>query len=227
MSSADPSAVFLDLDDTICAHPRSTADRLADAFDRAGVEPFFGAADFRRWLPKVSADSTVELRERCFTGIADEQGLESADALAVARAYEDPDPTAVEFLPGAESALDALGARYDLALVTNGDRETQTAKLAALDIAGHFDAATFTEPGGPVKPDPDHFHRTLSAMGVSADETVHVGNSLRADVAGAHAAGVASVWLEQAGTERTGATADHAPHYTIESMHDLHAPPWV
>ena len=222
MTTADVAAVFLDLDDTICTHPRSTADRLADAFGSAAVDPFFDAADFRRWLPKVTADSAVELRERCFTGIADEQGRDSADALAVARAYEDPDPTAVEFLPGAESALDALGERHDLALVTNGDRETQTAKLETLDIADRFDAATFTEPGGPVKPDPDHFRRTLSAMDVAADSAVHVGNSLRSDVAGAHAAGVASVWLAQA-----DATADLSPHYTIESMHDLHDPPWV
>ncbi|WP_435179626.1 HAD family hydrolase [Halorussus sp. AFM4] len=140
----------------------------------------------------------------------------------MARAYEDPDPTAVEFLPGAEAALDALGAGHDLALVTNGDRATQTAKLEALGIADRFDAATFTEPGGPVKPDPDHFHRTLSALGLAADEAVHVGNSLRSDVAGAHAAGVTSVWLEQA-----DATADHSPHYTIGSMRDLRDPPWV
>lgn len=221
-TDADPSTVFLDLDETICEHPRSTADRLADAFDSAGVEPFFEVSDFRRWLAQVTADSSVGLREKCFTGIADEQGRNPDDALAVARAYEDPDPTAVEFLPGAESALDALGERHSLALVTNGDRETQSAKLAALDIADHFDAMTFTEPDGPVKPDPDHFHRTLSAMGLAADDVVHVGNSLRSDVAGAQAAGVSAVWLA-----RTEEDVDHVPEYQIDSMHDLHEPPWI
>ena len=219
---ADPAAVFLDLDETICEHPRSTADRLADAFESAGVEPFFEVSDFRRWLARVTADSSVELREKCFTGIADEQGRNPDDARAVAHAYEDPDPTAVEFLPGAESALAVLGEGHDLALVTNGDRETQTAKLAALDIADHFEATTFTEPGGPVKPDPDHFHRTLSAMDIAAEEAVHVGNSLRSDVAGAQAAGVSAVWLA-----RVAEDVDHVPDYRIDSMHDLHEPPWV
>jgi putative hydrolase of the HAD superfamily len=217
------STVSLDLDDTICRHPRSVGDRLADAFVSAGFEPFFDVTDFRRWLPEVTADSALELREKCFTAIADEVGREPADALAVARAYEDPDPTKVEFLPGAEAALDRLGASHDLALVTNGGRETQTAKLEALGVADRFDVTTFTEPGGPVKPDPDHFHRTLSALGVEAHEAVHVGNSLRTDVAGAHAAGMASVWLEQSGE----AVGDHSPDYTIDSLHDLHAPPWV
>jgi HAD superfamily hydrolase (TIGR01509 family) len=218
----NPSTVFLDLDETICEHPRSTADRLADAFESAGVDPFFAVSDFRRWLAQVTADSTVELREKCFTGIANEQGRDPADAQAVAQAYEDPDPTEVEFLPGAEAALEGLGERHDLALVTNGDRETQSAKLAELDIADHFEAMTFTEPGGPVKPDPDHFHRTLSAMEIAANDAVHVGNSLRSDVAGANAAGVASVWLAQ-----TEEDVDHVPDYRIDSMHDLHTPPWV
>jgi len=228
MTTADVSTVFLDLDDTICRHPRSTADRLADAFDAAGVDPFFDVGDFRRWLAEVSADTRLELREKCFAGIADEQGRNGgdppnrADALAVARAYEDPDPASVEFLPGAESALDRLGATHDLALVTNGGRETQTAKLEALDIADRFGALTFAGSDHEVKPDPQPFEHTLSAMGVSADETVHIGNSLRADVAGAHAAGLRSVWLEEA-----DAVGEHDPHHTIASMHDLHEPPWL
>jgi putative hydrolase of the HAD superfamily len=217
------STVFLDLDDTICRHPRSVGDRLADAFERAGLDPFFDVTDFRRWLPKVSADSALELREKCFTAIADELGRDSADAHAVARAYEDPDPTTVEFLPGAEAALERLATGHDLALVTNGGRETQTAKLDALGIDHHFDARTVAGSDHSVKPDPEPFHHTLGVMGVGADETVHVGNSLRSDVAGAHAAGVGSVWLEH-----PDATIDeHVPEHTIESMHDLHAPPWV
>lgn len=222
MKHADISTVFLDLDDTICRHPRSTADRLADAFESAGVTPFFDVNDYRRVLAEVTADTHLELREKCFGAIADEVGRDLADALAVARAYEDPDPTDVSFLPGAESALDSLAADHNLALVTNGGRATQTAKLDALGIEHHFDALTFAGSDHTVKPDPQPFDHTLASMGVGPDETVHVGNSLRADVAGAHAAGIRSVWLEE-----SGATTDHVPHHTIASMHDLHTPPWA
>ena len=222
MTDADVSTVFLDLDDTICRHPTSGADRLADAFDAAGVDPFFDGSDVRRWLPEVSADTLVGLRENFFGAIADERGREQADALAVARAYEDPDPTDVEFLPGAEAALDRLGATHDLALVTNGGRETQTAKLRALDIADHFGALTFAGSDHAVKPDPEPFDHALAAMDATPEETVHVGNSLRSDVAGAHAAGLRSVWLEE--SESVG---EYDPHHTIGSMHDLHDPPWI
>ena len=124
----DVTTVLLDLDETICEHPRSTADRLEDAFEASSVDPFFDVADFRRWLPKVVAKSELELREKCFAGIADDYDCDPADALAVARAYADPDPAAVEFLPGAEAALDALCEDHVLALVTNGGRETQREK---------------------------------------------------------------------------------------------------
>jgi len=216
------SSVLLDLDDTICEYPRSTGARFADAFERAGVDPFFDVSDFRRWLPTVTAETALELRETCFGAIADELGRDRADALAVARAYEDPDPEAVAFRPGAEAALDALAADHDLALVTNGGRETQTAKLAALGIADYFAAATFAEPGRPVKPDPEPFDRTLAAMGVSPGEAVHVGNSLRSDVAGAQAAGVEAVWLSV-----TDESVDVTPDHTIDSMEELRAPPWA
>jgi putative hydrolase of the HAD superfamily len=218
------STVVLDLDDTIWRHPRSVGDRLADAFAGAGFKPFFDVTDFRRRLPEVTADSALELREKCFTAIDDEVGREPADALAVARPYEDPDPTKVQFLPSAEAALDRLAAGHDLALVTNGGRETQTAKLDALGIEHHFGALTFAGSDHAVKPDPEPFHHTLGAMDASAAETVHVGNSLRSHVAGAHAAGVGSVWLEGS-TEAT--VDDQAPDHTIASMHDLHVPPWV
>ena len=222
MNDADISTVFLDLDDTICTHPRSVADRLADAFDSAGVEPFFDVADFRRWLPEVHADGALELRTKCFTAIADEFGCDLAAARAVARAYEDPAPESVEFLPGARSALETLAAGHDLALVTNGGRRTQTAKLDVLGIGHHFDALTFAGSDHSPKPDPEPFHHTLAALDVSAAETGHVGNSQRSDVAGAHAAGVGSVWLEQ-----PDAPVDLTPDHTIASMDDLHAPPWV
>ena len=71
------------------------------------------------------------------------------------------------------------------------------------------------------KPHPEPFERALAALGTPASRTVHVGNSLSSDVAGAHAAGIASAWLK-AGTE-----PDPVPTYQLESMRDLLTPPWL
>lgn len=81
---------------------------------------------------------------------------------------------------------------------------------------------TYAEPGRAVKPDPEPFDRALSALGVTPTETVHVGDSLRSDVAGARAAGVTPVWFE-----RTDRSPSPPPAYSIGSLHDPRSPPLV
>lgn len=116
----DVAAVLLDLDDTVCQHPTSLDDRLSRAFNAAGVHSFFDGADFRRHVHAVDADSALDRSERCFARIARESGHVVEAAHAVARAYENPDPTEVVLLPGAEAALDHLSSRYGVGGVTNG-----------------------------------------------------------------------------------------------------------
>ncbi|UHQ98104.1 HAD family hydrolase (plasmid) [Natrinema zhouii] len=217
------STVLLDLDDTICKHPQTTQDLLQDAFDAASVDPFFDATAFESLIPEIDADSTPDLRERCFKRLAEDANRDPRDALAVANAFEDPEPTAVEFLPGAEASLEQLASNYRLGLVTNGDRMYQRAKLDTLGIHEYFDVTTYAEPGRSVKPDPNPFYRTLDTLSATPDEAVHIGNSLRSDVVGAQAAGVTAVWLAR--KKKTVETI--TPEYSIESMRDLRAPPWV
>ncbi|MFC7045219.1 HAD family hydrolase [Halobacteriaceae archaeon GCM10025711] len=219
-----PDAVLFDLDDTLCQHERTTADRLADAFAAAGVDPFFTVDDFRRWAPRVEGEDPLDFREQCFAAIAEEQDRDVDPAYRVAAAYEDPDPTDVRFRPGAEAALEELADDYRLGLVTNGGEAHQREKLDALGIADYFEAASYATPETGIKPDPAPFHEVLADLDVAADRAVHVGNSLTTDVAGAQAAGVATVWVPA--YEPTGKQS-HAPDYTVDSLHDLVPPPWA
>ena len=45
------------------------------------------------------------------------------------------------------------------------------------------------------KPNPKHFHACLDKLGVDADRALHIGDSLHHDIAGANAAGVASLLI--------------------------------
>ena len=47
------------------------------------------------------------------------------------------------------------------------------------------------------KPSPRIFRQGLAMLGLRAEEVVHVGDSLTADVAGAQAAGIAAVWVNR------------------------------
>jgi cyclopropane-fatty-acyl-phospholipid synthase len=56
-------------------------------------------------------------------------------------------------------------------------------------------------------------------LGLQADETWHIGDSLSSDVAGAKAAGLTAVWLNRHGVQRTG--SDPEPDYEIASLSEL------
>ncbi|WP_326557063.1 HAD family hydrolase [Micromonospora sp. NBC_01796] len=65
-----------------------------------------------------------------------------------------------------------------------------------------FDAVVTSEDVGAYKPDGAMFRRALDALGLGADEVLHVGDSLRADVRGAHAAGIRAAWINRRGQAR-------------------------
>ncbi len=85
----------------------------------------------------------------------------------------------------------------NLELVTNGDEAPQNTKLDALGIADAFDTLVFVDPrnGVPPKPDAAPFEKALTELGTTPNDALHVGDSLRADIAGANALGMDSVWV--------------------------------
>jgi HAD superfamily hydrolase (TIGR01509 family) len=219
-------AVLFDLDDTLCEYRRTSADLLRESFEAVGVEPFFDVQAYYDAYERVvndddDHDGMRELRELCFADLADEHGYSRDVAYAMADHYaESRDHTNVAPLPGAEAAVDALAADHALGVVTNGAPEMQREKLSALDFEDRFQTVVFAGYETPAKPEPDAYHRALEDLGVAADRAVHVGNSLRTDVPGAHNAGVRSAWLAD------GSTPNPEPHYTIERLDELATPPW-
>ena len=217
-------AVLFDVDDTLCRYRRSGGELLALAFDDVGVEPFFDVSEYHRRYSEFMADTdgVDDLRRECFASIADESGYERdvgyavADAFAAERDHRDVAP-----LPGALDAVERLREDHAVGVVTNGDPGMQTQKLDGLGLTDAFEVVVHAGYDAAAKPDPEPFHHALSALDVVPDRAVHVGNSLAADVAGAHNAGLGSVWLDQ-GTE-----PDPIPHYTVESMAELRRPPWL
>ncbi|UPM42359.1 HAD family hydrolase [Halocatena salina] len=216
------TTVLFDLDGTICEQLRPTDERLASAFERAGIEPFFGVGDMRRWMGEIDADSADEFRRRLFRSIAREKEKAMSIADDLVAAYEEPDPTNVRFRSGARTTLETIAAEYRVGLVTNGGRATQRTKLETLGIDDSFDVTVFSEPGRPAKPATEPFERALSPLNVRPRDAVHVGDSIGSDVAGAHAAGLESVWVPHATSLRTDAIAGiDSPTITLDGVSQL------
>jgi putative hydrolase of the HAD superfamily len=221
-----PSTVLFDLDDTICAYNRGVEEVLSVSFERAGVEPFFDAADWAAVVPEVSeADSQRHFRELTFGMLAERRGRDPEHARAVAAAYgAERDHSDVRFLPGASEALDRLSGSHRLGLVTNGAPEMQEPKLDALGLRETFEEVVYAGSETLAKPHPSPFERILSRLGESAGGSVHVGNSLGSDVAGAKAAGLGAVWVPQEG-DFGDEGGDHEPDYHLDTLHDIHSVP--
>lgn len=219
------AAVLFDLDDTLCSYRRDPEAVLSAAFERAGVEPAFPVSAYYERFHEFAdgAADMDELRERCFVALARERGHDAALGRAVAEAYSaERDPAAVDPLPGARAAVDRLGERYRLGLVTNGLRDAQRTKLRAVGLADAFGVEVFAaEAEHAAKPDPAPFRHACQALEVAPRQAVHVGDSPAADVAGADAAGLRSVLV--AGSP---APAGPEPTYRVESPRGLLSPPW-
>jgi HAD superfamily hydrolase (TIGR01509 family) len=221
-------AVCFDLDDTLVTYERSVGDVLAAAFDRADVDQCFSAADYRDAFDDYAeqTDTVAELRRACFADLAAAGGRDPASGVAVANAYEaERDQTRVRTLPGAGDLLDAVDR--PTALVTNGAPEMQRRKLAGAGLDDAFDAVVFAGYDAPAKPDPEPFRRALDALDCRPGRAVHVGNSVSSDVAGAHAAGVQSVWVHGDPDRTPEPTPDHTfpdLHAVREWVHSTNSP---
>jgi len=220
-------AVLFDLDDTLCTYRRTADDVLEIAFDRVGVEPHFDGDEYiSRYDEFTDAGADVrEMRAAAFGTFAEEAGYDRHVGEQVAAVYaEERDQSNVAFLDGAEAALDVLGERYRIGLVTNGDPWMQSQKLDGLGVADRFEVVVHGGHDAPYKPDPEPFHHALDALDVDPSRAVHVGNSLESDVAGARAAGLRAVWLVDGDRPLD---PDPEPHHVAESLHDVAAEPWA
>lgn len=120
----------------------------------------------------------------------------------------------VEMFPEARPALVALGARYTLIAVTNGN--ANLAKIGIEDLFhGHINAAM----AGAAKPARTIFDAAVQAGGASAGETLHVGDHPLIDVHGARAAGLRTAWVNR---NDDAWPADYAaPDITVRHVGEL------
>lgn len=90
-------------------------------------------------------------------------------------------------------ACKALG--YKLGVITNGFSHLQHGKIDLLQLRPYFDAITVSGDHGIKKPDERIYRIALDRLGVSAEETLIVGDHPVNDIWGAAQLGIRGVWL--------------------------------
>ncbi len=121
--------------------------------------------------------------------------------------------------------MTSLGERAVLGLCSNfSHASTAHAILEDYGLDEHLSAIVISEDVGIRKPRDEIFQEVLSRLSVAADETLHVGGSLDADVAGAAAVGIRSAWLTRRVPDPEEALGRHSgplPDYQIADLADL------
>lgn len=122
----------------------------------------------------------------------------------------------MELVPQVEDVLKTLSHRYKLAIISNIISNVSRYAFHKAGLDRFFEQIVLSRDLGIRKPDPDIFHFTLEALGVTSDRAIHVGNSLDQDVFGAHQVGMNTVWI----TPSTEATTIQ-PDFTISTLSEL------
>jgi len=191
----DVYGTLVEEDDAVIA---SIVDRIAEA--SAGADPRRIAA---RWNERFSAlcaaahgDAFRSQRVLELESLRELlQELDAAlDPVAQSRElfryWRAPTPC-----PGAAEALASVPV--PVCLVSNIDSDD----LAAVVEAQRWNVAAIvtSESVRAYKPRPEIFEAALEALGCARQEVLHIGDSLRSDIAGAESLGIPSAWINRSG----------------------------
>ena len=140
----------------------------------------------------------------------------TVDGAEMALRYQDYISLQGQSFPGVEDLLEQLEeAGYQLYAATNGVTAIQEGRLAHSTIASYFKEVFISEQLQTQKPDPDFFDKVGQLIpGFSKEETLMIGDSLTADIAGGHASGIATVWYNPDHKENTSQVV---PTYEVDS----------
>jgi len=99
-------------------------------------------------------------------------------------------------VPSADRLLKELFKRgYRMGIISNNDGRTRE-KCRMVGIENYFEFILDSTLEGMVKPDPKFFRKALSLAGVSAKQTIHIGDLLGSDILGALNVGIRAIWIE-------------------------------
>lgn len=130
-------------------------------------------------------------------------------------------------VPHHVDVLERMADRVHLGLCSNFSH-TPTA-LGVLEEAGlrhFFDDPVVSVDLGIRKPRREIFEATMERLGVEAAETIHVGDNLGADVAGAAPLGIRTVWITRRVPDLDAARAHYdgpAPTWTVGDLSEIEA----
>lgn len=217
---------LFDLDDTLLDFRASEARSFTQAMTGLGLEvdlkQFF--ADYQLinldlWRRLERGEVSQEfLKVERFRRSFELHQIEIDPEVASQR-YLDTLPETVVLIPGALELCQALSARGELGIITNGIPHVQGRRIQNSGLAPFISFISVSEECGHAKPDVRFFDHTVrKAKAFRPELTLIVGDRLDADIRGARNFGIDSCWFNRGGRSQRG---EHRPTFEIHDLNEL------
>lgn len=218
--------LLIDADDTLFDFKRSERESIIATAKKFGAADPEGAADIFTLINKacwLDVEKGIRTREQIavdrFRELKSRLSLD-ADAETINEYYKAQMRNSYYLLPGAGKFLRDLKLRgYSLYLITNGVEATQKSRLEGSGIFGFFDGVFISEAMGCRKPEREFFELVgRQIKDFDPADCYVIGDSLTADIKGANAAGLKSIWFNPTGKPLT---EDSVPTHQARSYSDV------
>ncbi|MGZ9583532.1 HAD family hydrolase [Paenibacillus marinisediminis] len=226
--------VFFDVDDTLYDHMGPLRHTLREVLKLPEDYPYEEIYHrFRYYSDILSAQQEGSFSEDNIEALEDirvsrfiltlkEFGIEIDDEQArrlqddyIGRQYD------IEMFEGAEELIDQLmAAGYVVGIITNGLEEHQFKKISAMSLDKRIPLERIFVSGavGWDKPDVRLFAHVNEKTGVSASNSIYVGDSWRNDVMGTKGTGWTMIWFNHRQVEPE---SDYKPQYAAKSYEEI------
>ncbi|WP_349549896.1 YjjG family noncanonical pyrimidine nucleotidase [Leuconostoc pseudomesenteroides] len=217
--------IIFDLDDTLLDFQRGEYEGVRSILKNAGVpdieEAFkiYGRVNAAVWQQIESGDAAQPLLNRRFSDTLNQLNIKS-DGQQLEQIYREHLNHNFHVIPGATNLLKQLKSNgFRLIVGTNGVAKTQHERLVGSGINNYFDEIFISEEIGYRKPEPQFFETILdNNPDRNISNTVMIGDRLSADIVGANAVGMKSIWYNP---HQNQTTSKSAPTYIANDYQDI------
>jgi len=200
--------IFFDLDGTLLDYDAAHAAGLAALYracrSRLGLDEasFYrawfglGGRHLKRYLPGRGGFTRQQVaRTQQLFGLAG-RPIPLSDAREVYASYLAAFEARWEAFDDVGACLDSLTDRR-LGVLTNGDPDQQTRKLAVMGLEQRFELLVTPLDAGAGKPDPRIFRHACRCAGETPGACAYVGDDLELDIVPAAELGMQAIWLNR------------------------------
>ena len=215
--------LFLDIDNTLLDFDAAAEQSMEHCFQVFGLDYrpemflIFNEENGKLWRRIEKRELAVaDLRTVRWQTILARLGLE-ADGAAMEDEFKKALHESAVPVEGAMEILPYLYEKYRLCAASNGPYGQQINRLQKADMLKYFTHCFVSEQMGVEKPSRTFYERCFEKLpGVKPEETMMIGDSLTADIAGGKCMGMKTCWYDR---EKTGCS-DKAD-VTIQNMRML------